>query len=83
MAVAERFQPEVVFCDIGLPGMDGYAVARKLRESPATAGALLVALTGYGQDEDRRRGEDAGFDEYLTKPADFRTLQRVLGRRRA
>jgi PAS domain S-box-containing protein len=81
LAVAERFQPEVVLCDIGLPGMDGYAVARALRQSAATSGALLVALTGYGQDEDRRRGAEAGFDEYLTKPADFRTLQRVLHRR--
>ncbi|HXY38676.1 MAG TPA: ATP-binding protein [Vicinamibacteria bacterium] len=81
LAVAERFRPEVVLCDIGLPGMDGYAVARALRAAPATASVHLVALTGYGQDEDRRRGRDAGFDDYLTKPADFRTLQRVMLRK--
>ena len=78
LAVAERYRPEVVLCDIGLPGMDGYEVARALRKAPATAGTHLVALTGYGQDEDRRRGREAGFDDYLTKPADFRTLQRVM-----
>jgi PAS domain S-box-containing protein len=83
LAVAERFRPEVVLCDIGLPGMDGYAVARALRAAPATASTHLVALTGYGQDDDRRRGQDAGFDDYLTKPADFRTLQRVMTRRQS
>jgi CheY-like chemotaxis protein/two-component sensor histidine kinase len=78
LAVAERYRPEVVLCDIGLPGMDGYEVARTLRKAPATAKTHLVALTGYGQDEDRQRGRDAGFDDYLTKPADFGTLQRVM-----
>ena len=75
---AEAQRPEVVLCDIGLPGMDGYRVAQALRASPATASAKLVALTGYGQEEDRRRAREAGFDEHLTKPADPMTIQRIL-----
>src|SRR6185503_4884048 len=64
----KTFEPEVAIVDIGLPGMSGYEVARKLRTLPATRGATLIALTGYGQDEDRRRALDAGFDHHLTKP---------------
>ena len=75
---AEEQHPEVVICDIGLPGMDGYRVAQALRGNPATASARLVALTGYGQEEDRRRAREAGFDEHLTKPADPLTVQRIL-----
>jgi CheY-like chemotaxis protein len=76
-AAAER-PPEVVICDIGLPGMDGYAVAGELRRNPATTAARLIALTGYGQDEDRQRAKAAGFDEHLTKPADPAALKRLL-----
>ena len=75
---AVEHRPEVVICDIGLPGMDGYRVARALRENPATAAARLIALTGYGQDEDRRRAREAGFDEHLTKPADPAVLGSLL-----
>jgi signal transduction histidine kinase len=75
---AQQRCPEVVICDIGLPGMDGYRVAKTLRGNPTTASARLVALTGYGQEEDRRRAREAGFDEHLTKPADPMTLQRIL-----
>jgi CheY-like chemotaxis protein len=75
---AEEHRPAVVICDIGLPGMDGYRVARALRENPATAAARLIALTGYGQDEDRRRAREAGFDEHLTKPADPAVLESLL-----
>jgi PAS domain S-box-containing protein len=79
LALAAEFQPEVVLCDIGLPkGMDGYAVARALREDSARAGTYLIALTGYGQEEDQRRSRDAGFDLHLTKPVDPRALERVL-----
>jgi PAS domain S-box-containing protein len=75
---AEAFRPEVVLLDIGLPRMDGYEVARRLREELGLKAALLVAVTGYGQEEDRRRSEEAGFDAHLTKPADLATVQRLL-----
>jgi signal transduction histidine kinase/CheY-like chemotaxis protein len=68
LAVAARFRPELVALDIGLPGIDGYEVARRLRALPGLAGAVLVALTGYGQDEDRERARAAGFDHHLLKP---------------
>jgi CheY-like chemotaxis protein len=75
---AEQYRPDVVLCDIGLPGLDGYAVARKLRDNPATAKARLIAVTAYGQDEDRRRSHEAGFELHLVKPVDLDALQRVL-----
>jgi integral membrane sensor domain MASE1/CheY-like chemotaxis protein len=77
---AVQLRPEVVLVDIGLPGMDGYEVARKLRARFATL--RLVALTGYGQPEDRRKARGAGFDEHLVKPVDPAALQRALGERR-
>src|SRR5262249_44729316 len=72
-AVARR--PDVILLDIGLPGLDGYTVARKLRAAGLT-GVKLVALTGYGKDDDRRRARAAGFDEYLVKPAEPAELRR-------
>jgi CheY-like chemotaxis protein len=76
---AGRFRPEIVLCDVGLPEMDGYAVARALRNDPRTREALLVAVTGYGQEEDRRRSLEAGFDLHLTKPVDPQEVQRLVG----
>jgi signal transduction histidine kinase/DNA-binding response OmpR family regulator len=77
--VAQAFQPQVVLCDIGLPGgMDGYAVARAIRHDPALATVRLIALSGYGQDEDRRRSREAGFDVHLIKPVDFADLRRMI-----
>jgi CheY-like chemotaxis protein len=70
LVLAETFQPKVVLLDIGLPGMDGYEVARRLRARPGVGPQLLVALTGYGQDDDLRRSREAGFDHHLVKPAD-------------
>ncbi|HZU36052.1 MAG TPA: response regulator [Gemmataceae bacterium] len=70
--------PEVVLLDIGLPGMDGYQVARRLRAGPQPNQAVLVALTGYGQDEDRRRTREAGFDYHLTKPINPDALQDLI-----
>lgn len=66
------------FIDIGLPGMDGFELVRRLRAHPATAGALYVALTGYGQAADRSRAQEAGFDEHLVKPAAPERLLDVL-----
>ena len=77
---AQAYQPEVVLMDIGLPGMDGYEVARRLRtEAPANQ-PFLVALTGYGGDEDYRRSREAGFDQHLLKPVSSVLLQKLLAR---
>src|SRR5262249_16136105 len=67
---AKRATPAVVLCDIGLPGMDGFAVAEALRKDPFTAGARLIAVTGYGHEDDKRRALQAGFDDPLVKPVD-------------
>ncbi len=76
--VATEFRPDVVLLDIGLPLMDGYEVARRLRQTPQTAGALLIALTGYGQQGDRQRGRDAGFDGHMLKPVDPHALAKII-----
>jgi CheY-like chemotaxis protein len=68
LAIAAQQAPEVVFVDIGLPDIDGYDVARRLRALPGGANVHLIAVTGYGQPEDRRRAAEAGFDAHLTKP---------------
>jgi CheY-like chemotaxis protein len=80
LEVAESHRPEVVLLDIGLPGMDGYEVARRLRGTAVSAGVMLVALTGYGQDADRRRTQEAGFDHHLVKPVDPDHLARLLAK---
>jgi CheY-like chemotaxis protein len=79
VAAAGRARPDVVLCDIGLPGMDGFAVASTLRQNPSTAAVRLIAVTGYGRDEDRRRALAAGFDEHLVKPVDPEDLLGRLG----
>lgn len=71
---------DVVLCDLGIPDMSGYEVARAVRADAGLRGTSLVALTGYGQPEDRRRTAEAGFDEHLTKPVDLEALHAVLGR---
>jgi CheY-like chemotaxis protein len=68
LETAEQWHPEAVFLDIGLPGMDGYEVAARLRELPHAKGAVLIAITGYGQDDDRLRSQRAGIDHHLVKP---------------
>jgi PAS domain S-box-containing protein len=78
LAIAQEFLPDVILLDIGLPGMDGYEVARKLREMPPLADSLLIALTGYGSEDDRQRARDAGFSAHLAKPADQDRLQRLM-----
>jgi CheY-like chemotaxis protein len=78
MAKARVFRPEVVLCDIGLPGMDGYEVARAIRADESLAGVRLVAVSGYAQPEDRARATRAGFDAHVAKPADPSTIERLL-----
>ena len=78
LAAAAEFRPEIVLLDIGMPGMDGYEVARRLRSRPETGGTILVALTGWGQEADRRRSAEAGFDRHLVKPVDLDELEDLL-----
>jgi CheY-like chemotaxis protein len=75
---AEAFRPDVVLLDIGMPGMDGYETCRRLRASPSGAGAFIVALTGWGQQSDKERALENGFNAHLTKPADPHTLETLL-----
>jgi CheY-like chemotaxis protein len=71
-------RPNVVLLDIGLPGMDGYEVSRKMRQQPELENVVLVAVTGYGQEADRERSQAAGFDHHLVKPADIKNVQKIL-----
>jgi CheY-like chemotaxis protein len=74
----ERHRPEVVLLDIGLPGLNGYEVCRRIREQPWGGAMVLIALTGWGQEEDRRRSRDAGFDGHLVKPVNYAALMDLL-----
>jgi PAS domain S-box-containing protein len=78
LATLEQFQPEIVLLDIGMPGMDGYELARRMRATSWGADLVLVALTGWGQADDKKRAMDAGFNEHLTKPVDPDLLARVI-----
>ena len=78
LVLAKSFKPETALVDIGLPGMDGYELARLLREDPAQRSLQLVALTGYGREEDRIAAKAAGFDVFLIKPAKIEELKRLL-----
>jgi PAS domain S-box-containing protein len=78
LELARSFRPQVVLCDIGLPGMSGYDVAARLRAEPAHERTRLIALSGYGQEEDRRRSQEAGFDYHLTKPVSPDALAGLL-----
>lgn len=78
LQMAERHQPEVILLDIGLPGMNGYEVAKKLRQDPRYQQVTVIAISGYGQEEDRRRSREAGFDHHLVKPVDFNMLTTLL-----
>jgi CheY-like chemotaxis protein len=83
LARAAEVHPDVCLLDIGLPDMDGTELARHLRTRPETADAMLVAVTGYGQESDRARTREAGFDHHLVKPIDLDRLQAVLALRTA
>ncbi len=76
--VAEAFRPDVVLLDIGMPRLDGYGAARRIREQPWGRDRVLVALTGWGQEEDKRQSREAGFDAHMTKPVDLQVLQEFL-----
>ena len=78
LKVAIEYQPHIVLLDIGLPGMDGFEVAKQLRLQPTLKNIVLVAMTGYGEVAARQRSRDAGFDHHLVKPADFGKLQEIL-----
>ena len=78
LAAFAACRPHMVLLDIGMPGMDGYEVARRLRASPQEPRAAIVALTGWGQDEDRKRVREAGFDHHLVKPAELDALQSLI-----
>jgi signal transduction histidine kinase len=78
LEAARKELPDLVLCDLGLPGMSGYEVARALRQDPATGGLYLVAVSGYGQPEDREKSRRAGFDEHLVKPVEPEQLHRLL-----
>jgi CheY-like chemotaxis protein len=78
MQVALESVPEVMLLDIGLPGANGLQVAQWIRQEPTLKNVVLVALTGYGQESDRQRSREAGFDHHLVKPVDFANVQSIL-----
>ena len=78
IAIASEHAPDFIVLDIGLPGMDGYEVARRIRSEERNANATIIAVSGFGQDEDRRRAHEAGFDQHLTKPIDYDALLGLL-----
>jgi PAS domain S-box-containing protein len=78
LEIVADFRPDLAFVDVGLPGMDGYELAMRLRAHGSCRVTVLVALTGYGRDEDKRRAMEAGFDHHLTKPVDYEAVDRLL-----
>jgi CheY-like chemotaxis protein len=78
LQAALDYRPNVVLLDIGLPGLNGYEVAKWIRQEPVLRGIMLVGITGYGQETDRQRSQEAGFDHHLVKPADFGKVQQIL-----
>ena len=78
LSVAEAFLPEVVLLDLGMPEVSGFDVARRIRAAPWGRGIVLIALTGWGQEEDRRRTAEAGFDHHLTKPIPPDTIEELI-----
>ncbi|MES2786238.1 MAG: response regulator [Pseudomonadota bacterium] len=78
LAAFEEYRPSVVLLDIGMPGMSGYEVAQAIRTRYPNDATKLVALTGWGQEDDRRKARDAGFDHHMVKPADISELEALL-----
>ncbi|HEU4638791.1 MAG TPA: response regulator, partial [Candidatus Binatia bacterium] len=77
---ARRFQPDVILCDIGLPEFDGYKVARQVRQEPELNRVYLIGISGYGQEHDKERAWQAGFNAYLVKPVDMSELETLLAK---
>jgi CheY-like chemotaxis protein len=78
LAIAAEFSPQVALVDIGMPEVNGYEVARRIRAAEWGKDVILVAITGWGQDEDKRQAEAAGFDHHLVKPVDLDRLQQLI-----
>jgi CheY-like chemotaxis protein len=78
LAAALAYRPDVMLLDIGLPGLDGFEVAKRIRQEPLLRDIMLVALTGYGEESDRLRSQEAGFDHHLVKPVDFEKVRQIL-----
>ena len=78
LEAALEYRPDVALLDIGLPGLNGYEIAKRMRQEPTLQNAVLVALTGYGQETDRETSRQAGFNHHLVKPANFDKLQQIL-----
>jgi DNA-binding response OmpR family regulator len=76
--VAQTNRPELILMDIGLPKLNGYDACRRIREQSWSSGMVIVALTGWGQEEDRRRSQEAGFDHHLVKPVELSALENLL-----
>ena len=81
--LAEAFRPDLIVLDIGLPKLNGFDACRRIRERTWAKDTLIVAATGWGQDEDRRRSKEAGFDHHLVKPVDAAELNRLLAERQS
>jgi PAS domain S-box-containing protein len=79
LEVAPEFKPDVILCDIGMPGMDGYVTCRRLRQVPGMEKTLIAAVSGYGNEDDRRKSKEAGFDRHLVKPIGRATLEELVG----
>jgi CheY-like chemotaxis protein len=77
--VASEFTPDAILLDIGMPVLDGYGAARRIREQPFAKDVLIIAQTGWGQERDRQRSEEGGFDAHLTKPLNLAVLMKLLG----
>jgi DNA-binding response OmpR family regulator len=75
---AEQFRPDIILLDIGLPKLNGYDACRRIREQAWSNGMVIVALTGWGQQDDRRRTAEAGFDHHLVKPVELAALEGIL-----
>jgi CheY-like chemotaxis protein len=83
VVAAEEFRPDLILLDIGLPKLNGYDACRRIREQPWSKGMVIVALTGWGQEEDRRRSKEARFDHHLVKPVEAAELNRLLDERKS